>query len=120
MKKNPDFIKEDPKEVKWTKETILKELKQWIDEEKWEGQTHLSKHNSGLYNAIRRNMGMIGAFRELGLSYYDYKKKKGSKWTEEVILSELEKCLKGKDSMHGVKHLQKKSIKKEKKNLSDY
>ena len=49
---------------------------------------------------------MIGAFRELGLSYYDYKKKKGSKWTEEVILSELEKCLKG-EGWKGTSHFEK-------------
>lgn len=93
---------------KWTEKAILSGLKKWIDEGKWKGQSDLSKNNSALYNAIRRNMGMKEAFSLIGLQYYDYMKKRGSKWTEEKMLSELEEWIE-KGKWQGSGHFQKNS-----------
>lgn len=95
-------------EIKWTREAILSELKRWIDDGKWKGQSDLSKHNSALYNAIRRNIGMSEAFRLIGLKYYDYKKKRSSKWTEEKMILELEKWIE-EGKWQGSGHFQKNS-----------
>lgn len=57
----------------WSQEDILKELKEIIDKDEWKGALHLKESNSGLYNAIFREMGFSKVFREIGLDYEDYK-----------------------------------------------
>ena len=93
------------KRIKWTEEMILKELKNWINEGKWNGMKDMQKNNRPLYFAIYKNLGFEEAFKRIGLNYADYKKTK-KKWTEEKILAELEHWL-SEGKWEGSGHLHK-------------
>lgn len=68
----------------WTKEKILKELSQVLENGEWKGSLHLKNTNSRLYNAIVRHISFTEAFRILGLNYNDYKYNRNSNSHEDT------------------------------------
>src|SRR5699024_1085580 len=57
----------------WDENSILKQLKNVIDNDEWEGALHLKMTNPSLYSAINRAMGIPNASQKLGLNYKEYK-----------------------------------------------
>ena len=86
------MVKASVKRIIWTEEIILKELKKWIDEGKWNGVKDLQKNNRKLYFAVYKKIGFEEAFKRIGLDYSGFKKT-NKKWTDETILSELKKWI---------------------------
>ena len=77
---------------KWTEESVLIELKKWIEEGKWKGAKDLQKNYGSLSRAIKNCFGNTKlAFKELGLEYNEYTQL--TFYTEAKLLNALQKWI---------------------------
>lgn len=93
---------------KWTKESTLNELNNWIQNDNWQGTNHFRHHNPKLYNAIYRYFGMKEAFELIGYDYDLFKLTKGKKSNtvdEKTALIQLKSLIEN-NNWSGIRDLQ--------------